>query len=334
MARKFSSQTTNRPHVDHPQKALAEILKEFGKEHATRRKEVGNATKQERINTLTRAFRQLAEGGFIGLQPRNLGERHIRYLINRWESEKLSPKTIISYYSQINNLLRWLGKSSAIKEIEQYLSDKNYLKNPENGKTKYAVQEDESWNGAVHKIDIEATIAKVEAYDKHVGMQMRLQEAFGLRVKESVMLKPHVSDRGTYLDVLEGTKGGRSRTVAINSEHKRKVLDDAKALVTKANGPIGDPKYSLVQAYNRYYYVVTKKFGINQEQFEVTSHGLRKQYACDRLEELGSVAPIRGGVKGDSLADSTARLITIEELGHSREDKIAAYGGSFIPVKK
>ena len=56
-------------------------------------------------------------------------------------------------------------------------------------------------------------------------MQLLLQSAFGLRVKESALIKPHLADKGEYLNITHGAKGGRDRVVRIENEIQRAVND-------------------------------------------------------------------------------------------------------------
>ena len=51
-----------------------------------------------------------------------------------------------------------------------------------------AAERDKSWSA--QGVDIEALIEKVCAYDAYVGASLRLIRTFGLRRKESVMLRP------------------------------------------------------------------------------------------------------------------------------------------------
>ena len=66
-------------------------------------------------------------------------------------------------------------------------------------------------------------------------MQLELQRAFGLRMKEAALLKPHVADKENYLAVNWGTKGGRDRVVPIQNDYQRDVLARAKAMLENPN---------------------------------------------------------------------------------------------------
>jgi hypothetical protein len=70
-------------------------------------------------------------------------------------------------------------------------------------------REDKSWQA--QGVDVAAKIAEVAAKDARVGLQLALQAAFGLRAREAMQLRPHVADKGAYLALNVGTKGGRDR---------------------------------------------------------------------------------------------------------------------------
>jgi hypothetical protein len=62
-------------------------------------------------------------------------------------------------------------------------------------------------------------------------MSLLLQEAFGLRRKESIKFQPSYADRGDHI-ALKGswTKGGRPRAVPITTAAQRAVLSQAQQL--------------------------------------------------------------------------------------------------------
>jgi hypothetical protein len=79
---------------------------------------------------------------------------------------------------------------------------------------------DKTWRA--QGVDADAVIREVEAHDRHAAASLRLMQAFGLRFKESLMLRPHqdvltaqqagrpADGPARYLDTHRGTKGGPS----------------------------------------------------------------------------------------------------------------------------
>src|SRR5262245_62909320 len=116
-----------------------------------------------------------------------------------------------------------------------------YVSDPARLRRTYVALYDRSWSAA--GLDAGAIVQAVFAHDPHCGAMLDLMLAFGLRVKEALMLRPHLavvaasatglpSPRAEwYLEVVRGTKGGRRRFVPIDSEAKRKALERAQQLV-------------------------------------------------------------------------------------------------------
>ena len=141
-----------------------------------------------------------------------------------------------------------------------------------------------------------------------------------------MQLRPHIADRGTYLSVTHGTKGGRDRVEPIRTPEQRALLDLAKTFCPTRSSSTSDPQRSLAQWKNHYDEEV-RSCGITRED-GITSHGLRHQYANERYRELtGSDSPVRGGAPVDRDADRAAREVVAEELGHSREAVTTHYLG-------
>lgn len=116
-----------------------------------------------------------------------------------------------------------------------------------------------------------------------------------------MMLRPYLVDKGAYLDVSVGTKGGRPRAVPINTPEQKALLDEAKAFAATKDSSTSDPSRSLAQWKNHYYYVL-RSCGITRKN-GLTAHGLRLTYAHNRYKELsGQDSPVRGG------SWSTARM--------------------------
>lgn len=74
----------------------------------------------------------------------------------------------------------------------------------------------QTWSG--QQQTLAEKLKEIEKLNKHVAIQLELQRAFGLRMKEAALLKPHMADRGSYLAVNWGTKGGRDRVVRIQTD--------------------------------------------------------------------------------------------------------------------
>jgi integrase len=275
------------------------------------------ATQDKRSDVLYAGFKNLRELGFRMDTVTGLRGKHIEALAKDWHARGLSASTLHNNLSIFRTFAEWIGKAGMVRNIEHYLGSGVTTRSS-------IAREDKSWSQ--RGVDVAAKIEQVRQKDARVALQLELQRAFGLRAREAMQLRPHIADRGTYLSVTHGTKGGRDRTEPIRTPEQRALLDLAKTYCPTRSSSTSDPHRSLAQWKNHYYEVV-RSCGITRED-GITSHGLRHQYANERYRELtGSDSPVRGGAPVDRDADRAAREVVAEELGHSREDVTTHYLG-------
>jgi site-specific recombinase XerC len=299
--------------------SLAAVLKEHNG-----RKSGGSvsayATQAKRAETLYSAFSELRELGFKLENVREFRGRHMKTLGQLWESKGQAPSTIQNKISTLRVFSEWIGKSGMIESTEHYVS------NPEAARRSSINKTDKSWSQ--QGVDRAALIAQVAARDPRIAIQLELQHGFGLRPRESWQLRPHLADKGSYLQIIHGTKGGRDRVVAIDTPEKRALIDRAKTFAATRSSSMGDPRKTLAQVKNHYYDVV-RDCGIKRKGgLMITSHGLRHEKVNDDYErKTGVASPVRGGAPVDREIDRAARLEIAEELGHSRESITTHYLG-------
>ena len=339
-ARALASKASSGPPYRKPSlaRALQEILRTHNDRHAVKPKGVSFKTQEERANALFRCFRDLHALGYKVKNPYCLGGRHIAALVEDWTSAEprsrqrtLSPATIQAELSHLRTFACWIGKAGLVRRAEAYVND------PELVTRHYVATKDKAWSAQA--LDPEALIRSVEAHDVWVGAQLRVARAFGLRVKEAVMLRPHEAEKRAVagepasageanLEVYRGTKGGRLRLIPIDTPAKCLALETARKLVPSESGFLADPRRSLKQNLDRLYNVM-KRFGITRRTLGITAHGLRHGYAGDRYEAIAGVpAPVRGGTPPDRETDRRSRLRVAEELGHGRPQILGAYVGA------
>lgn len=275
------------------------------------------ATRDKRADVLYAGFKLLRELGYKLDTVQSLRGKHIEVLAKAWEARGLSASTLQNNLSTFRVFAGWIGKEGMVERAEKYVS-------PGAASRSTIATHDKSWTAA--GIDVRAKLAEVAAKDARVGLQMALQAAFGLRAREAMQLRPYVADKGTYLALTVGTKGGRDRVVPIDTPEKRELIDRAKTFAASKLASTSDPNKTLAQVKNHYYHVL-RSCGITRAE-GLTSHGLRHGYANDRYEQIThQSSPVRGGTTPDRDTDQAARLEVAEELGHSRESVTTHYLG-------
>lgn len=275
------------------------------------------ATQDKRADVLYAGFRELRALGYRLKSVYGLGGRHIDALTKAWQARGLSPSTLQNNLSIFRTLAEWLGKAGMVQRTEKYFSSQASRRSSIN-------QTDKSWSAK--GVDIAAKLAEVRAKDARVALQLELQRAFGLRAREAMQLQPYRADKGHYLAVNLGTKGGRDRVVPIDTPEKRALIERAKTFAQSKLASTSDPTKTLAQV-KHHYYSVLRACGITRRD-GITSHGLRHEYANDRYQQFSQAAsPVRGGQPVDREIDRVARLEVAEELGHRRENITTHYLG-------
>ncbi|MDQ9093087.1 integrase domain-containing protein [Pseudoalteromonas haloplanktis] len=258
---------------------------------------------------------QLKEGGYRLQSVNSLKPKHVNYLVERWQTEKLSPGTIKNRMGHIRWWAEKVGKSSMLPKsnngsnqaITLDLEKRSYIPTESKGK--------------------ELDSAKLEKItDNLVKLSLKLQREFGLRREEAIKFRPNYAIRGDQLVLKSSwTKGGRPRTLQIRTDSQRALL--AEIQQTVGGGALIRTDRNYKQQLKSYEWQ-TSRVGLDK------NHGLRHTYAQQRYLELtGWQAPINGGLTSKELTpeqkiiDREARLKISNELGHSREQITVAYLG-------
>lgn len=280
-----------------------------------RNKDGSFSTQQARKDILLMLSSQLKEGGYKLDTPHSLKPKHVEYLVNRWQSEKLSAGTIKNRMTHIRWWAEKIGKASMLPKsnsganqaIRLDIEKRSYV--PEQSKAK--------------ELDL-AKLALIN--DMHLQLSLRLQKEFGLRREEAIKFRPTYADRGNILVMKPSwTKGGRPREVPIRSQEQRNLLNEVRQFV--GNGSLIPHNKNYVQQLKSYERN-TRNVGLD------CNHGLRHLYAQQRYQELtGWPAPLADGplsgelTKEQKAFDKDARLIVSAELGHCREQITVTYLG-------
>jgi hypothetical protein len=195
------------------------ILQQHNWRHSSKHKGVSHKTIAERARFCHWLFTFLRQHPKrFKLDPRSFSGRHVEAVTAHWLAEahagRMSPATIQTYFSFMRTFAGWIGKPRLLKPIASYFDD------PALHRRSLAAAVDKTWRA--QGVDADAVIREVEAHDRHAAASLRLMQAFGLRFKESLMLRPHqdvltaqqagrpADGPARYLDTHRGTKGGPS----------------------------------------------------------------------------------------------------------------------------
>lgn len=162
----------------------------------------------------------------------------------------------------------------------------------------------------------------------HAAAIAELARELGLRSKEAALLDAHkaiqeIQAKGA-IRILDGTKGGRLRTLKITHERQLEALFRAATLQGQERAliPAGQNWKTFREGELRTGRELLQGHGI------VGYHDLRSAYACERYEVLtGQAAPVFGVRIDDRELDKQVRMQLALELGHGRIDVISEYIG-------
>jgi len=172
---------------------LQDVIAKHNSMHAVRDKSVSFETMQQRSEILFRCFKELHAKGYTIQDPHNLGLRHVKSLVQGWTEKGLSASAIQNNLSALRTFSGWIGKPGMVPPTSEIAPD---------ARRSSIAAEDKSWAGAA--VDKEQVFAKIDKIDPFVGQQVRVMDAFGLRRKEAIMFKPHLADRGAYVETPTG----------------------------------------------------------------------------------------------------------------------------------
>lgn len=287
-------------------------MREFNyelKQLCQRSRDGSYATRADRERILDLIANQLHEMGFRYMHATSVKAKHVSALVARWHAEKIAPGTFKNRMAQ----LRWLAEKNGTPKIiassnDAYgIPDRVYVTN-----VSKAIE-----------LDLER-LARIT--DPYTQMSLKLEWAFGLRRKESLMIRPAWADRGDRIALKDSwAKGRREREIPIRNAEQRQVLDEAKQFA--GNGSLIPQAMRYVEQLKRFE-TQCNKVGIHHV------HGLRHHYAQERYRELtGWECPANGGPKSKQLTpaqkeiDREARMTITDELGHGRIQVVAQYVG-------
>lgn len=298
-----------------------------------RARSVSQATETKYVQTIRLLITALAEENIRINNLSELTRKHLLIGMRKWE-ERCSASTLQTRYSCLKRFYSWLGKELSFKNV------KETMLNPDKAKRVYSAVEPKAWSSK--GVDLEQMVDRLGEECAHSAMYLRLARGFGLRVQEAAALRPHESDRGSYLEILHGAKGGRGRGVPIRTEEQRQIIEDAKKLADPKTGLLRSRRHTIQQARSRFYFLLSKH-GLTKAQLGVTAHGLRHEYANAVFEEIAGVpAPVNQSQDGrmgqagkpDRALEMQARKAVTSALGHGRTSVTTAYTGSVLNIDR
>ncbi len=301
-------------------------------------------TRHNLVNDALRLMKVVREAGFKIEEPANVDERHAAAAATWIRTRVEAGEITVGTASTLQTALRRWVAAAGRADLAQTIADHLPLSCTKRQLNAEAAKDWES-NG----VNLDAVLERADQeLEPWMGMVLRAQAAYGLRMQEALQFRPLADARteeGTgrpYLHLVNGTKGGRPRDVYLEEAAQRALLDQLqtglsqfyrRAAQTRALGNAFAPiERSLAQVERKYYQGLVK-LGITKKAAGVTGHGLRAGFADRMLYARGILTVVRGGdgLGRDEAHDEQAHALVAEMLGHSRRQVIGAYVGASVP---
>lgn len=291
---------------------------------ARREKTVSYRTQYHRRRFYQMFLADLYDMGYKIEDIHHLKRKHIAAWIEKREAQGLAAATFQTYLSHLRTLCGWIEKPMLMRCVGDYLADVHCLERV------YTATEDKSHRGG--RVVWEELHAKITAIEPIYAAQATMWLLYGLRFQEAMLLRPNLDDRGDYLEVLIGTKGGRLRRIPIETEGQRQALDHLKRYATSKNGSTIPKTHTFAQWRNRVRWI-NRSIGFTKKESGYTPHALRHAYLNDLYEkQTGQPSTVRGGT-GEGLTReeiTEARQRVAEDAGHVRISISNAYLGTIV----
>ena len=282
----------------------------------------------------TRFVNELRVVGFAVQSWKNVTNRHMAAVVERWRDRGLSNATLKEYLSGVRAIARAYGNADLREKNDFRTADGSLLVGSRVGvdNRNRAVPDD------IYAAALEVLRAGTED-EQRFAIHLRLMRTGGLRHEEARKLNALrclLADGRVF--VSDGTKGGRERMIAEPSAAFIAAIEDARRFVSSYGNLM--PDGTSERRWEKKAYALAHSVGISKGACGASLHGLRHAWAQERYADItGFRCASAGGTlvgaqeaAGDGWRqlDSDARLLIKAELGHGpdRDDVVARYLGA------
>lgn len=265
------------------EKRLGEVFEQHIFSRANGLGNVRRETSKTRREAIGRMFSILKNELHYGIvEPTNLKPKHVEAIIAYCVEEKYAATTIYNWICYLRMFCEWIGKPGMVKTLGDYAPN-------------LAAQRTEKRSGAGAKatVDFWEMWDRIRDVDEYVAMQVLLMATFSASIREVLRFKPFIADKGTgtHMDLWDGRRGGKPRTVLIDTCFKRGVVAASKSFITKKTlnprAVLANPNKKIEQNQARYFYIL-RKCGMSKDRLGVTGRDIVINHAnTDELEKRG-----------------------------------------------
>lgn len=249
-------------------------------------------TRTKMLGEVRRIARYMETQGLQRIQ--DMKTKHVNNFVEHIKKAGMDHGTMANYITTMRKIAKAIGKQNIVAR-----------KNKDYGITRAGIR-CRPKVGDIEKIHQIMDNMAVTPGQEWMAHAIGLAEAFGLRMKESLMSNESRMVNGKEHLVVKGAKNGRPRDVRIDTPQKREALDALQQYLRgTGQRSIMPPELSLKQAYDKFRTEFAALGGTKENN--ANFHLLRHHHAQEMAEDGASKAEITN------------------ELGHSDERKVAHY---------
>lgn len=301
---------------------------------------VGDDTGRKFGTDILRALNDLRRERINLPKLTSLKRKHVVTLVQRYIRLGKSPSTINGRVTALRKLLTFLGRPMEVptrggwkRLLRDNGIDPEVLKRSQIRAVPKAV--------SARGLKPQEVVDRIPPKHRLARIYLRMGWKLGMRPKECADMDPEESDRGNYVLILHGAKGGRKRSIELSNNPERRaeqraLLEEMKQLAKELNhhqGKLRDRHRNVRSALNNFYYV-TSRYGITEAELEIVPYSFRHEFANQEFEEVaGLPAPVLrkatyAEYQARAEAVEAAEKHVVEQLGHSDKSKSGSYNST------
>jgi len=249
-------------------------------------------TNEKNLNNVSRLCDKIQEK--FGLEKiENLKTNHLKTVFKDLQNQGLSNSTLAGYATAARMIASQIHKENIMPRMNKELNISRA------GERLQPL----TCNTAKQAEITQALYNKSE----YLGLAADMRQEFGLRAKESLLSNKIVLDaQGKIFLQVEGSKGGRARTVEIKTQEQRAIINKVQAHI-RAN-----EQNSIIPRDQ------TLKQAITQQRNALSAAGATRADGSNAHAHRHAYAQNRA-------AEGATRGQIAEELGHGREEIVSHY---------
>jgi|GEM_PF-6118745 len=235
-------------------RSLKPVFKKMSQVSLLKNNRPSLATIKQRESLIVHELTILYQSQYKLKNVNNIKPKHFEYLLAIWYASDIKLKTLNAKISWFGLLFKIIGKAG----MEQIVLNDNPIPD------KFLKQLPPAAYELISETEAKQRINNMRHESLICALHAELMLLFNLTKKESLLLNPVLSNRGTFLITRNGVSKGRDKVIKIDTDQQRQLLKTACAYVENKSTIIKPKKISL-KKYSDHFDYICKKHGISPQ---------------------------------------------------------------------